>query len=81
MKIKELRDKSEDELTQLLRELEEELFNLRSRKTTAQLDKPHKFKEVHKTIARIKTIFNERAAIKPTGPVRSSVSYGADRSG
>lgn len=64
MKVKELRDKSEEELTQLLRELEEELFNLRSRKATGQLDKPHKFKEVRKTIARIKTIFNERQAQK-----------------
>ena len=61
VKIKELRDKSEDELTQLLQELEEELFNLKSRKATGQLDKPHKFREVHKTIARIKTIFNERS--------------------
>lgn len=60
MKIKELRDKSEDELIQLLRESEEELFNLRSAKSTGQLDKPHRFKEVRKRIARIKTIFNER---------------------
>lgn len=60
MKIKELRDKSEDELKQDLRELTAELFNLRSRKVTGQLDKPHKFKDVRKTIARIKTIFSER---------------------
>lgn len=61
MRIKELKDKSNDELSQLLREQEEELFNLRSAKNTGQLDKPHKFKKVRKTIARIKTIFNERS--------------------
>ena len=67
MKVKELRDKSEEELNQLLRELEEELFNLRSRKATGQLDKPHRFKEVRKTVARIKTIFNEEQAKKQSG--------------
>jgi len=61
MKIKELRDKSEDELVQILKDTQEELFNLRSRKATAQLDKPHRFKEVQKTIARIKTVFSERS--------------------
>lgn len=60
MKIRELRDKSNEELVHELRELNSELFNLRSRKTTGQLDKPHRFMEVRKTIARIKTIFKER---------------------
>lgn len=60
MKIKEVRDKSKDELEQELRELNAELFNLRSKKITGQLDKPHKFKEIKKTIARIKTIFAEQ---------------------
>lgn len=60
MKIKELRDKSNEELVHELRELNSELFNLRSRKATGQLDKPHRFREVRKTIARIKTIFKEK---------------------
>lgn len=60
MKIKEVRDKTNEELAQELRELSTELFNLRSRKITGQLDKPHRFKEIRKTIARIKTIFRER---------------------
>lgn len=60
MKIKELRDKSDEELAHELRELSAEIFNLRTRKATGQLDKPHRFKEVRKTIARIKTIFKER---------------------
>lgn len=60
IKIKELRDKSIDELKQQLQELQEELFNLRSRRSTGQLEKPHRFNEARKTIARIKTILNEQ---------------------
>lgn len=60
MKIKELRDKSNDELNQQLNEFNAELFNLRSSRTTGQLEKPHRFSEVKKSIAKIKTIFRER---------------------
>lgn len=60
MKIKELRDKSGEELAQEQRELDAELFNLRSRKVTGQLDKPHRFREIKKTLARIKTILREK---------------------
>lgn len=65
MKVKEVRDKTNEELAQELRELSTELFNLRSRKITGQLDKPHRFKEIRKTIARIKTVFRERE-LKPS---------------
>ncbi len=60
MKIKEFRDKSNDELTHEVRDLRAEMFNLRSRKATGQLDKPHRFKEIRRSIARIETIFKER---------------------
>lgn len=65
MKVKELRDKSNEELAHELRELSAEVFNLRSRRITGQLDKPHRFKEIRKTVARIKTILNERE-LKPS---------------
>ena len=58
-KIKEIRDKSKDELLQELKSLKEELFNLRSRKATGQLEKPHRFSQAKKTIARIKTVLNK----------------------
>lgn len=60
MKIKEVRDKSNEELLHELKEYSAELFNLRSKKAMGQLDKPHRFKEVRKTIARIKTVLSER---------------------
>lgn len=68
MKVKEVRDKSDEELAHELRELNAELFNLRSRKVTGQLDKPHRFKDVKKTIARIKTVFKERSLIQSKEP-------------
>lgn len=60
MKAKEIRDKSKDEILQELRELNEQVFNLRSKKITGQLDKPHQLREAKKTIARIHTIMRER---------------------
>ena len=38
IKIGELRDKSTDELKQQLRELQEEMFNLRSRRSIGQIE-------------------------------------------
>ena len=60
MKIKDIRNKSNEELIQELKEFDVNLFNLRSSRALAQLDKPHKFKDIHKTIARIKTVLRER---------------------
>ena len=60
MKAKELRELSERELEQKLAELKEELFNLRFQNATVQLDNPVRIREVRRTIARAKTILNER---------------------
>lgn len=60
MRADELRDLTNAELEQKLRESKEELFNLRFQHATAQLDNPMRIKEVKKTIARVKTILRER---------------------
>ncbi len=60
MRADELRDLTNVELEQKLRESKEELFNLRFQHATAQLDNPMRIKEVKKTIARVKTIIRER---------------------
>lgn len=60
MKVKEIREMSEAELNQKLDDLKDELFNLRFRSVTGQLDNPMRIKEVRKSIARIKTILRER---------------------
>ncbi|MFW5999131.1 MAG: 50S ribosomal protein L29 [Bacillota bacterium] len=60
MKADELRNLTDVELDQKLREFKEELFNLRFQHATAQLDNPMRIREVRRTIARIKTIKRER---------------------
>jgi large subunit ribosomal protein L29 len=60
MKVKQIRDFSDDELTQKIKDLKGELFNLRFQAATGQLDNPMRIREVRKTIARIKTVLTER---------------------
>ncbi|TDX49280.1 LSU ribosomal protein L29P [Orenia marismortui] len=60
VKAKELRNLTNEELEQKLDELKEELFNLRFQNATVQLDNPVRIREVKRSIARVKTILNER---------------------
>ena len=60
MKIKEIRDLGIDELVQKNKELVEELFKLRLRHTSGQLESPAIMRSVRKNIARIKTVLKER---------------------
>lgn len=63
MKIKEVRDLGIDELTQKNRELTEELFKLRLRHASAQLDSPAMLGRIRRDIARIKTVLAEREVV------------------
>ena len=60
MKTKEIRNLSSEQLTSKIDELKNELFNLRFRLATGQLDNPSSIKMVKKDIARTKTILRER---------------------
>ncbi|MCD5405293.1 MAG: 50S ribosomal protein L29 [Desulfotomaculum sp.] len=60
MKAKKLRELTTEELNKKLDEAKDELFKLRFRLATGQLDNPMKIKEVRRRIARIKTIIRER---------------------
>jgi large subunit ribosomal protein L29 len=53
--------KTDDQLQQQLGDLKREQFNLRFQSATNQLEKPSRVREVRRTIARIKTVQNERA--------------------
>jgi large subunit ribosomal protein L29 len=55
MKFPEIKDLTEAELTAKGRELRMELFNMRLQKTTGQLEKTSKLKQVRRDIARIET--------------------------
>ena len=56
----DLRAKSDDQLSAELTELKREAFNLRFQAATNQLERPARVQEVRRTIARIKTLQNER---------------------
>ena len=60
-KIADLKLKTEDQLSEQLGELKREQFNLRFQAATNQLEKPSRVREVRRTIAKIKTLQNERA--------------------
>jgi len=60
LKVNELRDMTDDELVDQMRETRKQLFNLRFQHATGQLDNPRKLKVVRQDIARIMTIQNER---------------------
>ena len=59
MKPNEIRDLSNDEQSNKLKELKEELFNLRFQHATGQLENPMRIREVKRSIAQVKTIQRE----------------------
>ncbi len=60
MKANDLRAKDASELNKELTEKLREQFNLRMQRGSGQLTRTHQLKEVRRTIARIKTILNEK---------------------
>lgn len=60
MKAKELRDLTYEELVQKETDLQAELFNLRFRLATGQLDNPMTIKTVKKDMARVKTVIRQK---------------------
>ena len=61
MKAADVRQKTDDELSQQLVDLRKEAFNLRFQSVSGQLENTGRVREVRRDIARIKTILNERA--------------------
>ncbi|VAX14025.1 LSU ribosomal protein L29p (L35e) [hydrothermal vent metagenome] len=60
MNATELRGKTADELNAELLNLTREQFNLRMQKATGQMARPHQMKAVRRSIARLKTVLNEK---------------------
>nr|VFJ69368.1 MAG: large subunit ribosomal protein L29 [Candidatus Kentron sp. FW] len=60
MRAIELREKNDEELKEELLGLDREAFNLRMQAGSGQLLRYSQFKIVRRSIARIKTIINER---------------------
>lgn len=64
MDAKELREMSDDQLEATLKDTSQTLFRLTIQSQTERLDVPTELKRNRRLIARIKTIQNERAAVK-----------------
>ena len=62
MKASELRGKTGEELTNMLHDLLEEQFRLRTQKATGQLAQTHLLQATQRDIARVKTVLNEQQA-------------------
>jgi len=58
--VSEIRELSNQELQDKIRELKEELFNLRFQMATGQQENTMRLGHVRKSIARIKTVLRER---------------------
>lgn len=67
MKIEQIKNMSEVELTAEVKKLKNELFNLRFQHVTGQLENPIKLRDTKKDIARVKTILREKELKKIEG--------------
>ena len=62
MKISEIREMTSEQLDAKLKELKEELFNLRFQLAINQLENTNRIGEVKKDIARVMTVLNDKNA-------------------
>ncbi|MFN8602118.1 MAG: 50S ribosomal protein L29 [Candidatus Binatia bacterium] len=61
MRLRELRELGEDELAQKERDFREEIFRLRLRGATGQIENKMKARTVRRDLARVLTLKHERA--------------------
>ena len=62
MNAQELKDKTPDQLRDLLVALKKEAFNLRFQQATGQLENTARMRAVRRDVARVNTILNPKAA-------------------
>jgi len=60
MKAEDVRQKTDDELSDQLGNLQKEAFNLRFQQASGQLENTARVREVRRDIARIKTVQQQR---------------------
>lgn len=64
MKASEIKELTGVELTQKLNDAQQELFNLRLKQSSGQLEKPSRIRELRRDIARINTVARQQALAK-----------------
>jgi large subunit ribosomal protein L29 len=60
MKVNDLKEMTMDELDQQLQDIKKEQFNLKVQQVSGQLENPARIKDLRRTVARIKTIQNQK---------------------
>jgi large subunit ribosomal protein L29 len=60
MNVKEIKELTMEELDQQLQDIKKEQFNLQLQQVSGQLENPARVKELRRTVARIKTIQNQK---------------------
>lgn len=63
VKAKAMREMSPEDIRERLRELREELFNMRFRNAMKQLDNPLKIRESRREMARLLTVLREKEQV------------------
>ncbi|GAB4240247.1 MAG: 50S ribosomal protein L29 [Elainellaceae cyanobacterium] len=80
-KVDEVRELSDQELTDQIIAVKKDLFQLRFQKATRQLEKPHQFKHLRHRLAQLMTVERERqlaAAKNPSASVDPSDEIAAE---
>ena len=60
MKLKEIKEMTMEELDQQLQDIKKEQFNLQLQQVSGQLENPARVKDLRRTVARIRTIQNQK---------------------
>lgn len=72
MKYAELKDLTAEELRQKAAELQEDLFKLRLRQATTQVENPMRIRQLRHDIARIRTAQRALADARPAAPAKGA---------
>ena len=63
MNATELKEKTPDQLNEMLADLKKEAFNLRFQAATNQLENTSRMRSVKKDVARVKTVINQVTSV------------------
>ena len=64
--FKEFKKLNSDQITEKITQLRKDLFDLRFKQATRQLNETHKFKTIKKQVAQLLTLSNSQSASKST---------------
>ena len=79
MRVHEMRELTREELEQKLRDLKEERFNLKMRKSFKELDNPLRLRHLRREMARMNTVLREDVkGIRPLAQSKKSILDAAD---